>query len=150
PHHLTVRSPDRPRRNPPVSTVFVTTAYGGPEHQQLIEREAPAPRAGEIAIAVRAAGVNPADVKRRQGAFGTSGSLPQAMGLEAAGTVTALGEGVEDIALGDEVLGSPARGQGAFAQSTVLKAAGAAHRPEVLSPVDAATLPVAGTTAYDL
>ena len=39
-----------------MSTVFVTTAYGGPEHQQLSTREAPAPRPGEIAIEVRVAG----------------------------------------------------------------------------------------------
>lgn len=132
------------------STVFVTTAYGGPEHQQLSEREAPAPRLGEIAIAVRAAGVNPADVKRREGMFGTAGALPLAMGLEASGVVTALGDGVEDFSVGDEVLGSPARGRGAFADHTVLKAAESVRKPAELAFVDAATLPVAGTTAYDL
>ena len=133
-----------------MSKVFVFTTYGGPEGQQLTEREAPTPRAGEIAIEVRAAGVNPADVKRREGAFGTRGRLPAAMGLEAAGVVTAVGEGVEDFAIGDEVLGAPARGLGAFAEHTVLDASATVAKPAEISFTDAAAIPVAGTTAYDL
>ncbi|MGO1409783.1 MAG: NADP-dependent oxidoreductase [Brachybacterium sp.] len=133
-----------------MSTVFVVTAYGGPEGQQLTERTAPTPRAGEIAIAVRAAGVNPADAKRREGAFGTGGRLPLAMGLEAAGVVTAVGEGTEGFAVGDAVLGAPARGLGAFAEHTVLGASGSVVKPAEVSFPAAATLPVAGTTAYDL
>lgn len=133
-----------------MSVVFVATAYGGPEHQQLSTREAPAPRPGEIAIEVRAAGVNPADAKSREGLFGTLGSLPLALGLEAAGVVTALGEGVEGFAVGDEVLGPPARGLGAFAEHTVVKASAAVRRPPEVAWEQAATLPVAGTTAWDL
>lgn len=133
-----------------MSKVLVFSTYGGPEGQQLTDREAPAPRAGEIAIEVRAAGVNPADVKRREGAFGTRGSLPAAMGLEASGIVTAVGEGVEGFAVGDEVLGTPARGLGAFAEHTVLDASQSVIKPEEVSFTDAATIPVAGTTAYDL
>lgn len=133
-----------------MSKVLVFSTYGGPEGQQLTDREAPAPRAGEIAIEVRAAGVNPADVKRREGAFGTRGSLPAAMGLEASGIVTAVGEGVEGFAVGDEVLGTPARGLGSFAEHTVLDASQSVIKPEEVSFTDAATIPVAGTTAYDL
>ena len=133
-----------------MSAVFVTTAYGGPEHQQLTTREAPAPRAGEIAIEVRAAGVNPADGKRREGAFGTRGALPLALGLEASGVVTAVGEGVEGFTVGEAVLGAPARGLGAFAEHTVLKAGESVAAPDGVSFADAAALPIAGTTAYDL
>ena len=133
-----------------MSAVFVTTAYGGPEHQQLTTREAPALRAGEIAIEVRAAGVNPADWKRREGAFGTRGPLPLALGLEASGVVTAVGEGVESFTVGEAVLGAPARGLGAFAEHTVLKAGECVARPDGVSFADAAALPIAGTTAYDL
>ena len=102
-----------------MSQVFVYKDYGGPEGQQLSERDDPSPGPGEIAIEVRAAGVNPADWKRREGACGTRGRLPAAMGLEASGVVTAVGEGVEGFAVGDEVLGAPARGLGAFAEHTV-------------------------------
>ena len=132
------------------SPVFVTARYGGPEHQELTERPVPEPRPGEVLIEVRAAGVNPADVKRREGAFGNSAPMPMPMGLEASGVVVALGEGVTALAVGEEVLGAPARGQGAFASHTVLRAAEAVRKPQEISFVDAATLPVAGTTAYDL
>ena len=133
-----------------MSAVFVFTTYGGPEGQMLTEREPPAPGPGEIAIEVHAAGVNPADWKRREGAFGTRGALPVAMGLEAAGVVTAVGEDVEGVAVGDEVLGAPARGLGAFAEHTVLAASRTVAKPAEVSFADAATIPVAGTTAYDL
>src|SRR5699024_8736934 len=137
-------------KEPLMSAVFVFTTYGGPEGQMLTEREPPAPGPGEIAIEVHAAGVNPADWKRREGAFGTRGALPVAMGLEAAGVVTAVGEGVDEFAVGDEVLGAPARGLGAFAEHTVLAASQTVAKPEAISFADAATIPVAGTTAYDL
>ncbi len=133
-----------------MSKVFTFTTYGGPDGQQLTEREAPVPGPGEIAVEVRAAGVNPADAKRREGAFGTKGKPPVAMGLEASGVVTAVGEGVEDFNIGDEVLGAPARGLGAFAEHTVLKASQSVVKPEEISFEVAATIPVAGTTAYDL
>ncbi len=133
-----------------MSRVVVITAYGGPEGQRLIEREAPPPGPGEIAIEVRAAGVNPADWKRRQGAFGTSAALPVAMGLEASGVVTSVGEGVEAFTVGDEVLGSPTRWLGAFADHTVLGASRSLVKPPGVSFAAAATLPVAGTTAWDL
>src|SRR5699024_9309482 len=61
-----------------------------------------------------------------------------------------VGEGVEDFAVGDEVLGAPARGLGAFAEHTVLQASETVAKPEEVSFADAATIPVAGTTAYDL
>ncbi|WP_394215511.1 NADP-dependent oxidoreductase [Brachybacterium vulturis] len=133
-----------------MSQVFVFKDYGGPEGQQLVERDAPTPGPGEIAIEVRAAGVNPADWKRREGVFGTRGTLPAAMGLEASGVVTGVGEGVEDFAVGDEVLGAPARGLGAFAAHTVLKASESVAKPEEISFTDAAAIPIAGTAAYDL
>lgn len=133
-----------------MSIVFVLTSYGSAERQELVDREDPAPGHGEVAIEVRAAGVNPADGRRREGAFGTSGPLPVSMGLEAAGVVTAVGEGVEGFTVGDEVLGSPARGLGAFADRTVLAADEAVLKPAKVSFTDAATLPVPGTAAYDL
>ncbi len=66
-----------------------------------------------------------------------------------AGTVTALGDGVEDFAIGDDVLGPVAPGYGGFAQDTILDASSAVAKPEEISFADAATLPVAGATAYD-
>lgn len=133
-----------------MSKVFVFTGFGGPECQELMDREVPAPGPGEIVIRVAAAGVNPADAKMRQGLFGTKRRLPSPMGLEASGVVTAVGEDVEGFAVGDEVLGSAAKGQGTFAEHAVLNAAKTVARPREVSFVEAAVLPVAGTVAYDV
>lgn len=133
-----------------MSKVFVFTDFGGPENQALIERPVPEPGPGEIAVSVRAAGINPFDVKVRSGALGRTRTLPAPMGQEVSGVVTAVGAGVEDFAVGDAVLGTTAPGRGALAEDTVLRAAKAVHKPEEIGFAEAATIPVAGSTAYDL
>lgn len=133
-----------------MSKVLVFTDFGGPENQELIEREVPRPGPGQVVIRVKAAGVNPADAKMRQGLFGRKRTLPSPMGLEASGVVTAVGEGVEEFAVGDEVLGLPVRGEGTFAEHAVLDAARTVAKPPEISFVEAATIPVAGTVAYDV
>ena len=133
-----------------MSKALVFAAYGGPETQELVERPAPAPGPGELAIEVKAAGVNPADWKIRAGQMGSLWPLPAPMGREASGVVTAVGAEVENFAVGDMVLGLAAKGQGTFAKHTVLDAAQTVQKPEELSFADAAALPVAGATAYDV
>ncbi|MEE6281771.1 NADP-dependent oxidoreductase [Georgenia sp. MJ170] len=130
--------------------VYVFTAPGGPENQQLVERPALVPGAGELAVAVRAAGVNPADWKIRAGLFGATKVLPAPLGLELAGVVTAVGPGVTGVRIGDAVLGPPAPGAGAFAEQTLVRAAAVVAKPASIGFEPAATLPIAGTTAYDL
>ncbi len=63
-----------------MSKALVFAAYGGPETQELVERPAPAPGPGELAIEVKAAGVNPADWKIRAGQMGSHWPLPAPMG----------------------------------------------------------------------
>lgn len=133
-----------------MSRVLVFTEYGGPEFQELRDRPIPEPGPGEIAIEVKAAGVNPADWKMRQGRFGDHWTLPAPMGLEAAGVVTRLGDGVEGFAVGDAVLGVTAPGFGGLAEHTVLRADQTVAKPEDVSFVDAAAIPIAGATAYDV
>ncbi len=133
-----------------MSRIYVFTAHGGPETQQLIERPVPEPGPGQLVIEVRAAGVNPVDWKIREGQLGTKSSFPVPMGREVAGVVIAVGSEVEGYAPGDEVLGLVAPGQGGFADHAVLRAKDAVAKPEDLSFAAAATIPVAGTTAYDL
>lgn len=132
-----------------MSKVYVFTDYGGPETQQLIDRPIPEPGPGELAIEVRAAGVNPADWKMREGRLGRAWSLPAPMGREAAGVVIAVGGGTEGFAVGDEVLGLVAPGQGGLAEHTLLSASTTVAKPEEISFIDAATIPVAAATAYD-
>lgn len=133
-----------------MSRALVFSEYGGPESQEIVERAMPVPGPGEIAIEVRAASVNPADWKLRAGHLGYHRPLPATMGLEAAGVVTAVGADVDGIAVGDEVLGRAAAGHGTFAQHALLDAGQTVVKPEELSFADAATLPVAGATAYDV
>jgi NADPH:quinone reductase-like Zn-dependent oxidoreductase len=132
------------------STALVFNEYGGPDSQQLIDRPPPQPGPGELAIEVKAAGVNPIDWKIRAGLLGRHWDLPGPMGREASGVVTAVGEGVTDFAVGDEVLGLTAEGHGGLAQHTVLSAKDTVAKPEEISFADAAAVPVAGATAYDV
>ena len=129
---------------------YVHTALGGPETQEFLDLPVPLPAEGQILIKVRAAGVNPADWKRRSNFSGTAAPLtaPQPMGLEAAGVIEAIGPGVEAFAVGEEVFGSVA-GAGAWGEYSLLDGAVAAHKPASVSFADAATLPVAAATAYD-
>ncbi|MGO0577671.1 NADP-dependent oxidoreductase [Ornithinimicrobium panacihumi] len=133
-----------------MSRVYVFHEYGGPETEALIERPVPEPGPGDLLVEVRAAGVNPVDWKIREGRLGRHNEPPVPMGREVAGVVTALGTGVEDHEVGDEVLGMVAPGQGGFADHTLLRAADAVAKPEEISFAMAATIPVSGTTAYDL
>ena len=71
--------------------------FGGPEVLEIVDLPDPHPGPGQVRIAVRAAGVNPSDWKKRKGLM--DGGLPQTMGHEAAGVVDGLGEGVADVAV---------------------------------------------------
>jgi NADPH2:quinone reductase len=68
--------------------------FGGPDRLRLIELPDPTPGPGEVRIAIAAAGVNRADVLARAGRYHRAGPPPLILGLEAAGTVIALGAGV--------------------------------------------------------
>ena len=133
-----------------MTKTLIFTEFGGPDTQQFVDRDLPAPTGSQIAIEVKAAGVNPADWKIRAGQMGDHWKLPAPMGREASGIVTAVGDKVEDFAVGDEVLGLAAKGYGTFAQHTVLNAKNTVPKPDELSFADAAALPVAGATAYDV
>src|SRR4051794_31966979 len=85
-------SPMRARDACRMSRAVVATAFGGPEVLAVIAVEDGSPGPGQIAVDVRAAGVNPADVKFYNGAFGRSAPLPMRVGMEASGVVTAVGD----------------------------------------------------------
>jgi NADPH2:quinone reductase len=123
------------------------TEVGGPEKQAFLDLPVPEPGPGELLVRVRAAGVNPGDWRLRQGLYGVSG--PAALGREVAGTVTALGPGVEGFSVGDEVFGGCPGMVGGWAEQALVTASFAAHRPDEVPPEMAAVLPVAAGTAYD-
>ncbi len=79
------------------------SAFGGPELLKPATRPLPAPQAGEVLIKVAAAGVNRPDVIQRQGMYPPPPGASDLPGLEVAGTIAALGDGVEGLALGQPV-----------------------------------------------
>jgi NADPH:quinone reductase-like Zn-dependent oxidoreductase len=116
--------------------------FGGPEVLEIVDLPEPHPGPGEVRIAVRAAGVNASDWKKRQGLMDQE--LPQTMGHEAAGIVDELGDGVTGVAVGDRVFGFSAVSE-AQAELTVLSCY--APIPPSLGFAEAAALPAAIETA---
>jgi NADPH:quinone reductase-like Zn-dependent oxidoreductase len=130
---------------------YVYNGHGGPEVEAYADVPRPEPGPGQLLIAVHAAGVNPADWKRRTGGMRTPDSppehFPMLFGREAAGVVAALGNGVSGFAVGDAVFGNT--NGGGFSEYALLPVELTAYKPAALSFTDAATLPVAAATAYD-
>ncbi len=118
------------------------TRFGGPEVLEIVDLPDPHPGPGEVRIAVRAAGVNASDWKKRQGLMDPD--LPQTLGHEAAGVVDELGEGVTDVAVGDRVFGVNAEG---IAQAELAVLSFYAPIPPSLDFAAAAALPAAVETA---
>lgn len=108
--------------------------YGGPEVLKVVEADEPHAGAGQVRIAVQAAGVNPAEWKLRAGLFGEfmPVEFPCGVGFEAAGVVDEVGEGVSGVSVGDAVFGF---GAGTVAEHAVLTSW--ARKPEDM-PFDVA------------
>jgi len=135
----------------PMVKAFGYRTNGGPDVQEFLELDMPTPGPAELLVEVRSAGVNPVDWKVRQGMFGSASEsdLPAVLGSEVSGVVRGVGKDVEGFSENDEVFGSVAPGSGAFTEYTLVTAGAAARKPPQVSFNDAATLPVAGATAYD-
>ncbi|GGS41970.1 oxidoreductase [Streptomyces griseoviridis] len=118
--------------------------FGGPDVLRVIEAEEPRPGPGRIRVAVRAAGVNPVDWRIREGQRLSARpvELPSGVGLDAAGVVDEIGEGVEGVAVGDHVFG---KGIDTYAEYAVLTAW--APMPEGLTFEEAAGYPSVTETA---
>jgi NADPH:quinone reductase-like Zn-dependent oxidoreductase len=116
--------------------------FGGPEVLELVDLPDPHPGPGQVRITVRAAGVNPSDWKKRRGLMDEE--LPQTLGYEAAGVVDELGPGVEDVAVGDRVVGFSMSGA---AQAELAVLTHYAPIPSSLDFAGAAALPAAVETA---
>ncbi|MFJ5608703.1 NADP-dependent oxidoreductase [Streptomyces sp. NPDC093221] len=116
--------------------------FGGPEVLEIVDLPDPHPGPGRIRIAVRAAGLNASDWKKRKGLMDEE--LPQTLGYEAAGVVDEVGEGVTDVAVGDRVFGLCAEGA---AQAELAVLSFYAPIPASLDFAGAAALPSAVETA---
>jgi NADPH:quinone reductase-like Zn-dependent oxidoreductase len=115
---------------------------------ELRDIEVPTPAPGQILVRVRAAALNRADLYMLEGTYNpnTKTSSVYTAGLELAGEVESVGEGVESPAVGDRVMGSTL---GAFATFAVLDHRHAIEVPEGLDWTEAAALPVGLSTAHD-
>jgi NADPH:quinone reductase len=137
-----------------MATKVVATAYGGPEVLSVVDAEVPQPDAGAVVIAVKAAGVNPADHKIVAGLMGADPErLPRPVGLEVAGVVTAVGDDAAGpagpIAVGDEVVAHPV--SGGYAEYVVAPAKVVVPKPPTLDwPVAGSILLVGRTAAHAL
>ena len=121
--------------------------YGPPSVLVVDTVDRPEPQAGEVLVRVHFAGVNPIDWKLRAGYLQQYMPipLPATPGLDFAGTVLGLGEGVTAVAIGDRVFG---RGAGTYAEFAIAPIATIAHLPDGVSFEQAATLHVGGVTAW--
>ena len=132
-----------------MTRAVVANAFGGPEVLAIVNVDDELPGPGQIAVDVRAAGVNPADAKLYGGLFGTKLPLPMRVGMEASGIVTAVGDEAVGprgpIAVGDEVI--MYRISGGYADRVVVAATSAVPKPANMSFEEASGLMLTGATA---
>ncbi|MBN8991599.1 MAG: NADP-dependent oxidoreductase [Rhizobiales bacterium] len=122
--------------------------HGGPEVLKFGEMPDPVAASGEVLVDIAAASVNGADWKVREGKSGQISRFPYILGRDFSGVVSAVGDGVGDLRVGDEVFAVCDVGQeGAYAERIAIKAAIVAKKTDQLSHVDAAALALAGLTA---
>lgn len=124
------------------TTRVVIRAQGGPEVMELETIGLAAPGPGEVQIEQTALGLNYMDVYQRSGAY--SMNLPSPLGLEAAGTITAIGDGVEGFSVGDRVAYGPVLG--AYATHRNAPAARVVKIPDGIDDQTAAAVLMKGTT----
>lgn len=125
-------------------------APGGPDTLAVMELETPKPGPGELLVEVYAASLNPVDYKVMGGGH-PAWTYPHVPGVDAAGIVHAIGEGVEGWKIGDRIVfHRDFTKQGVCAEYAVTTAHTAALLPESISFTDAAAFPCAGLTAYQV
>src|SRR5450756_1635007 len=126
-------------------------ATGGPEVLQIEDLPIQKPGPGEVRIKVQAIGLNRAEVIFRTGQYLEQPEFPSRIGIEAAGTVDAVGPGVNQVQVGQKM--SVATGQsighyGTYGQSVIIPAVSAIPYPDNLTPEEAASIWVQYFTAY--
>ncbi len=124
---------------------------GGPEVLKIEEVEVPAPKKGEVRIAVKALGLNRAEAMFRAGQYLEQPKFPARIGYEASGTVEAIGEGVEDLQVGNAVSTIPGfslNDYGVYGEVALAPASAVAKHPASLSWEEAAAIWMQYATAY--
>lgn len=115
--------------------------FGEADVLKIEERPCPSPGAGEVLVRTEAIGVSWIDVLWRQNLASTPAQLPSGLGHEIAGVVTAVGEGVDDLAVGDKVASFPGHSVSrypGYAEDVLLPRQSLTRYPDVLTPQQAA------------
>jgi NADPH:quinone reductase-like Zn-dependent oxidoreductase len=132
----------------------VVREFGEPDVLAIEDVAVPEPIPTEIQVRVHAAGVNPVDCKTRRGSGMSAvlGEPPLRVGWDVAGVVSAVGVGVTRFEVGEEVFGMPwfPRQAGAYAEYVTAPSRHFAAKPAVLTEEEAAALPLAGLTAWQM
>lgn len=128
--------------------------FGGPDVLKMVEVAKPVPLPTEILVRVVAAGVNPVDDKTRAGGgmAGVLGDPPFILGWDVSGVVEEVGFGVHTLHVGDEVFGMPwfPRQAGGYAEYVTAPSRQFARKPTSLSHTEAAAVPLAALTAWQI
>lgn len=138
----------------PSMRAVVQQRFGSPDVLEVVQVPRPAPLPTEVLVRVHAAGVNPVDWKSRAGG-GMAGVLrdpPLVLGWDVSGVVAEVGFGVTTLAVGDEVYGMPwfPRAAAAYAEFVTAPARQFARKPRTLSHPEAAAVPLAALTAWQV
>lgn len=130
---------------------FIIDRYGKKDGVRIAEMPEPKLREDDVLIQIHAAGVNPVDIKIRDGKLKPilPYRLPLILGIDLAGIVVRVGSRVRRFKTGDEVYARPDDDRiGAFAEFISIKEDSVAHKPKTLTMEEAASIPLVGLTAW--
>ena len=126
-----------------MAKTVIIERHGGPEEMRLVDREVGDPGPGEVRLRQTAVGLNFIDVYQRTGLYALE--MPAALGMEAAGVVEAVGEGVTHLSPGDRAAYA-SMPPGAYAEARVLPAGAVIRLPDAIDDETAAAMMLQGLT----
>lgn len=130
----------------------ILNEFGPAENFEIVDVPMPKPGLGEVLVKVFATSVNPLDYQVRRGDYKNELTLPVITGHDVSGEIVEVGPGVENFKVGDQVYYTPEifKGQGSYAQYHVAHESIIALKPKNISHLEAATLPLAAGTAWEM
>ncbi|RSZ60387.1 zinc-dependent alcohol dehydrogenase family protein [Massilia atriviolacea] len=130
---------------------IVLTSFGGPDCFELRELPTPVPHAGQVLVRVHATSINPLDYQVRRGDYPDLVQLPAITGHDVSSVIDAVGPGVTSFSPGDEVWYTPQifDGPGSYAEYHLAAEGIVGKKPASLSHLEAASLSLAGGTAWE-
>jgi NADPH:quinone reductase-like Zn-dependent oxidoreductase len=130
----------------------ILNEFGSAENFKIVDVPTPKPGFREVLVNVFATSVNPLDYQVRRGDYKNELALPVITGHDVSGEIVEVGQGVENFKVGDQVYYTPEifKGQGSYAQYHCAPESIIALKPKNLSHLEAATLPLAAGTAWEM